>query len=151
MHNYISGTVGNHYWGLQANERWNLVVCSIRRSSAFLYLLRLGLILGLTLLSWNTHLTVPAQAEEEGSRFCQGFLYCKETKGNTTATQACLYLYSTEERGTYSRLTVIPFCSRELDPERNYLRRSCALASRDIRNQGRYLLRSDPSILLACC
>lgn len=99
-------------------------VCSIRRLSASKYLLRLGLVLGLTLLLWNTGLINSAQAEEEESRFCQGFLYCKETKGDTTYTQAFLYLYSTEERDTYSRLTVIPFYSRELDPARNYLRRS---------------------------
>ena len=95
-----------------------------QRSSFTRFVLRLGLVLGLTLLSWDTGLIDSAQAEEEESRFCQGFLYCKETKGDTTYTQAFLYLYSTEERGTYSRLTVIPFYSRELDPARNYLRRS---------------------------
>ncbi len=86
--------------------------------------LLLGLVLGLTLLSWDSDLIASAWAEEEESRFCQGFLYCKETKGDTTSTQAFFYLYSTEERGTYSRLTVIPFYSRELDPAKNYFRRS---------------------------
>ena len=108
----------------QANEGERLRIFSIRRSSPTKCLLLLGLVLWLTLPVWSTHLTASAQAEEEESRFCQGFLYCKETKGDTTYTQAFLYLYSTEERGTYSRLTVIPFYSRELDPERNYLRRS---------------------------
>jgi len=108
----------------QLNEGESLRAFSIRRSSTSNCVLQLGLVLGLTFLTWNTHLIVPALAEEEGTRFCQGFLYCKETKGDTSYTQAFLYLYSTEERGTYSRLTVRPFYSRELDPARNYLRQS---------------------------
>lgn len=97
---------------------------TIERSSFAGFLLRLGLGFWLTMLPWNTDLTASALAEEGESRFCEGFLYCKETKGDTTFTQAFLYLYSTEERGTYSRLTVRPFYSRELDPARNYLRQS---------------------------
>lgn len=87
-------------------------------------MLRHGLVLLLTVLASNAHLTGSAFAEEEEARFCQGFLYCKETKGDTTSTQAFFYLYSTEERGAYSRLTVIPFYSREMNPATNYLRRS---------------------------
>lgn len=85
----------------------------------------------LALVFWLTFLAIDywplgqaMGAEEVRSRFCQGFLYCEETKGDTISTQAFLYLYSTEERGTYSRLTVIPFYSREMDPARSYLRRS---------------------------
>jgi hypothetical protein len=84
----------------------------------------LGLVLGLGWFEEMPPLSAAADAQEEGSRFCQGFLYCKETKGDTTSTQAFLYLYSTEERGTYSRLTLIPLYSREMDSSRNYLRRS---------------------------
>ena len=97
------------------------------RSSGSLFLLRLELVLWLSLLAMSCEhplLAIGAEPQEEQSRFCQGFIYCKETKGNTTSTQAFLYLYSTEERGTYSRLTVIPFYSREIDPSKNYLRRS---------------------------
>ncbi|MGA6828772.1 hypothetical protein ACO9S2_14325 [Nitrospira sp. NS4] len=87
-------------------------------------ILQLGLGFWLTVLVWDAPLLVPAYAEKEESRFCQGFLYCEETKGDTTSTQAFFYLYSTEERGAYSRLTVIPFYSREMNPETHYLRRS---------------------------
>ena len=69
-------------------------------------------------------LSEAAEQTEERSRFCQGFLYCRETKGDSTSTQAFLYLYSTEERGSYSRLTLIPFYSREINPAVGYLRRS---------------------------
>jgi hypothetical protein len=92
-------------------------------ASAKLQLL-LGLLLALMSLCWNPDLIASAQAEEAGSRFCQGFLYCKETTGDTTFTQAFFYLYSTEDRGTYSRLTIRPFYARETDPARGYLRRS---------------------------
>lgn len=65
-----------------------------------------------------------AENTEEQSRFCVGFLYCRETKGDATSTQAFLYLYSTEERGSFSRLTLIPFYSREMNPAEDYLRQS---------------------------
>ncbi|HLZ35851.1 MAG TPA: hypothetical protein VKP13_17750, partial [Nitrospira sp.] len=87
-------------------------------------LLPLALLIGLALSGGYPPASAAADAQEERSRFCQGFLYCKETKGDRTSTQAFLYLYSTEDRGTYSRLTVIPFYSREMDPSTNYLRRS---------------------------
>ena len=99
-------------------------VFSSQKSFAFGFPLRLALVVGLGLLSWAAPQKLAAETQEEGSRFCQGFLYCKETKGDTTSTQAFFYLYSTEERGTYSRLTVIPFYSREMNPATNYLRRS---------------------------
>ena len=95
-----------------------------RRSALHILLVCLGLFTGAGSLHWPLPTAVAAEVQEEGSRFCQGFLYCKETKGDTTATQAFLYLYSTEERGTYSRLTVIPFYSREMDPAKHYFRRS---------------------------
>lgn len=71
-----------------------------------------------------TPLPVVAQTEQDQSRSCWGFLYCKETKGDTTWTEGFLWLYSTEERGTFSRLTLIPFYSREMDPATHYVRRS---------------------------
>ena len=99
-------------------------VFSSRKSFAFGFPLRLALVVGFSMLSWIAPQKPAAEVQEEGARFCQGFLYCKETKGDTTSTQAFLYLYSTEERGTYSRLTVIPFYSREINPATDYLRRS---------------------------
>ncbi|MDH5667076.1 MAG: hypothetical protein OEY86_03585 [Nitrospira sp.] len=69
-------------------------------------------------------LSEAAENKKEQSRFCVGFLYCKESKGEATYTQAFLYLYSTEERGNYSRLTLIPFYSREMNPAEDYLRQS---------------------------
>ena len=95
-----------------------------RRSALPILLVCLGLFTAAGSLHWPPPTAAAAEVQEEGSRFCQGFLYCKETKGDTTATQAFLYLYSTEERGTYSRITVIPFYSREMDPAKNYFRRS---------------------------
>lgn len=93
-------------------------LCVLRRVLYF------TLLIGLAFSGSPSPTSAAADSEEERSRFCQGFIYCKETKGDTTSTQAFLYLYSTEDRGTYSRLTVIPFYSREMDPSKNYLRRS---------------------------
>ncbi len=53
-----------------------------------------------------------------------GFSLLQGDQGRHDLHASVSLLYSTEERGTYSRLTVIPFYSRELDPARNYLRRS---------------------------
>jgi len=69
-------------------------------------------------------LSEAVEKKEEQSRFCAGFLYCKETKGDVTYTQAFLYLYSTEERRSYSRLTFIPFYSSEMNPAEDYFRQS---------------------------
>ncbi len=63
-------------------------------------------------------------AEADRSRFCWGMVYCEETKGGTTTTTAFLWLYSTEERGTFSRFTIRPLYARELDPVREYFRQS---------------------------
>ena len=87
--------------------------------------LRILVFLGILVLgTWHPPNVLSAESTEESSRFCYGFLYCREIKGDTTTTQAFLYAYSTEERGTFSRLTVIPFYSREMDPSKNYSRRS---------------------------
>ena len=89
-----------------------------------LVLLITGLLIEFMLLSCITPLLVSAQTEEDQSRSCWGFLYCKETKGDTTWTEGFLWLYSTEERGTFSRLTLVPFYSRETDSATDYSRRS---------------------------
>ncbi|HET9962686.1 MAG TPA: hypothetical protein VFQ34_10155, partial [Nitrospiraceae bacterium] len=98
------------------------VLCYLGKPSLLDFPVRLIICLLTVMCLFSSSATV--QAEEEPSRFCVGFLYCKETKGDTTTTEALIYLYSTEERGTFSRLTVIPFYSREMDPAQNYLRRS---------------------------
>ncbi|CAE6759714.1 MAG: hypothetical protein H8K06_07695 [Nitrospira sp.] len=84
----------------------------------------LELVCAFMLLSCMAPHPVFAQTEEEQSRACWGFLYCKETKGDTTWTEGFLWLYSTEERGTFSRLTLVPFYSREADSATDYSRRS---------------------------
>ncbi|WP_455379233.1 hypothetical protein [Petrachloros mirabilis] len=103
---------GKRRFPLEAERRW------IGRRTLLLAVI--------TALAWlgGHSLVMGAEAQEEGSRFCQGFLYCKETKGDTTSTQAFLWLYSTEERGSFSRFTILPFYSREMNPERRYFRRS---------------------------
>lgn len=83
-----------------------------------------ALLLIFACLGWLSSLSAAAETQEEQSRFCLGFLYCKEAKGDTTSTQAFLYLYSTEVRGSYSRLALRPFFSREMDPSKRYLRKS---------------------------
>ena len=105
-------------------RRGSITHMSATRLFTLRRLLPLALLIGLALSGGYPPASAAADAQEERSRFCQGFLYCKETKGDRTSTQAFLYLYSTEDRGTYSRLTVIPFYSREMDPSTNYLRRS---------------------------
>jgi hypothetical protein len=79
-------------------------------------LLPLQLFVGSLLFIGIPTLSEAAENAEERSRFCQGFLYCRETKGEATSTQAFLYLYS--------RLTIIPFYSREMNPVQGYLRQS---------------------------
>ncbi|MDH4305812.1 MAG: hypothetical protein OEV53_17295, partial [Nitrospira sp.] len=91
-------------------------------------LFQLHLLVGPSFFLGLLPLSEAAENLEERSRFCVGFLYCRETKGDTTSTQAFLYLYSTEERGSFSRLTFIPFYSREMDPAEDYLRQSVLLS-----------------------
>jgi len=86
-------------------------------------LLPLQLFVGPLLFIGTPPLSQAAENREERSRFCS-FLYCRETKGGATSTQAFLYLYSTEERGSYSRLTLFPWYSREMNPAEDYLRQS---------------------------
>ena len=83
---------------------------------------------GLPLLGGLLPWSEAAENTGEQSRFCVGFLYCRETKEDSTSTQAFLYLYSTEERGSFSRLTLIPFYSREMNPVEGYLRQSVLLS-----------------------
>lgn len=83
---------------------------------------------GLLLLS---SLLVPMASSAEGKpvpqeqhRHCIGFLWCAEQDADGRSVDGLLWLYSSEERGAYSRLTIRPFYSSEEDPTKNLLRRS---------------------------
>lgn len=102
---------------LKAERRW-----TARRT------VLIALLAGLAWLGEQSPATVAAEGQQESSRFCQGFIYCKETKGDTTSTQAFFWLYSTEERGSFSRFTILPLYSSEINPARNYFRRSILLS-----------------------
>ena len=91
------------------------------RRMLILCLLQLQLLVGPSLLLGLPASSEAAENEEERSRFCS-LLYCRETKGGETSTQALFYLYSTEERGSFSRFKLFPVYSREMDPAENYLR-----------------------------
>jgi len=81
--------------------------------------------LALIALLLGTYVTVPAIAAVDGvERHCFGLLWCNEQSANSTSTDGLLWLYSAEERGSYSRLAVRPLYSMEEDPTHNLLRRS---------------------------
>ena len=101
-----------------------MLMYHVCRRLLMILLLQLQLLIGPSLFMGFLQLSHAAENLEERSRFCVGFLYCRETKEDVTYTQAFLYLYSTEERGSFSRLRLIPFYSREMNPAEGYLRQS---------------------------
>jgi len=62
--------------------------------------------------------------EKEDYRFCVGLLWCTETKEGNVRTEGFLYLYSSEQKGSFSRFSIRPFYAKEADPERDYVRKS---------------------------
>src|SRR5262245_6705062 len=70
--------------------------------------------------------TITNQTEppRELGRHCVGLLWCTERSADGTSIDGLLWLYSSEERGSYSRLAVRPLYSMEEDATRNLLRRS---------------------------
>lgn len=78
--------------------------------------------LSVLIFFWN--ISVPAIFAEEEKRSCFGLIWCTEERDGSVATDAFFYLYSSEDKGSFSRLAVRPFYSRETDPEKDYLRRS---------------------------
>ncbi len=81
--------------------------------------------LALIALLFGTYAAVPAIEAADGvERHCFGLLWCNEQSADSTSTDGLLWLYSAEERGSYSRLAVRPLYSMEEDPTRNLLRRS---------------------------
>ncbi|HKQ36281.1 MAG TPA: hypothetical protein VJT11_13325, partial [Nitrospiraceae bacterium] len=78
----------------------------------------------ITLLIW-IYAVVPAiAAADRVERHCIGLLWCTEQSANFTSTDGLLFLYSSEEQGSYSRLAVRPLYSMEEDPTHELLRRS---------------------------
>ena len=81
--------------------------------------------LALIALLLGTYTAVPVVAAVDGvERHCIGLLWCTEQSADSTSTDGLLWLYSAEERGSYSRLTVRPLYSMEEDPTSDLLRRS---------------------------
>ena len=64
------------------------------------------------------------QAPQESRRHCIGLLWCTEQSAQGRSVDGLMWLYSTEERGSYSRMAIRPFYSMEKDPTRDLLRRS---------------------------
>lgn len=62
--------------------------------------------------------------QQESHRHCVGLLWCTEQSAQGRSVDGLLWLYSAEERGSYSRMAVRPFYSMEEDPTRDLLRRS---------------------------
>jgi len=88
------------------------------------YMLKLGILIVVTML-----FPFGALAEENGEpqdirRHCIGLLWCTERSADGTSVDGLLWVYSAEERGSYSRLAVRPLYSMEQDPTKNLLRRS---------------------------
>ena len=69
-------------------------------------------------------MTDQSEPSSDIQRHCIGLLWCTERFADGTSVDGLLWLYSAEERGSYSRLAVRPFYSMEEDPTRNLLRRS---------------------------
>ncbi|MCG3110209.1 MAG: hypothetical protein MCM46_00170 [Candidatus Manganitrophus sp. SB1] len=68
--------------------------------------------------------SVRAEAREtSGKRTCFGLIWCTEEKDGSVSRDA-LYLYSSEQREGFSRLSVRPFYSHEIDLKADYVRRS---------------------------
>lgn len=88
---------------------------------------RIALLAASLLFSAQTAFATMTDQSEPPSdlqRHCIGLLWCTERSADGTSVDGLLWLYSAEERGSYSRLAVRPFYSMEEDPTRNLLRRS---------------------------
>ncbi len=71
----------------------------------------------------SSFLFTPPAFAEEGKR-CVGLLWCIEEKNGRSSVDALFYLYSSEEKEDFSRLTVRPFYSHEIDGKAHSVRRS---------------------------
>ncbi len=78
----------------------------------------------------------PSARAEEGTSSCFGLLWCRSTEDGAVSTDGLLYLYSSQRKGTFSRLAIRPIYSRESDPEKRYLRRSVLWPFGDYERRG---------------
>ncbi|HEX5645975.1 MAG TPA: hypothetical protein VFX56_03315, partial [Nitrospira sp.] len=83
-----------------------------------------GLLLLSGLLIPMTGFAERQPVQQESHRHCIGLLWCTEQSAQGRSVDGLLWLYSTQERGSYSRVAIRPFYSMEEDPTRDLLRRS---------------------------
>jgi hypothetical protein len=87
-------------------------------------MLKLGILIVVTMLFPFGALAKESGEPQDIRRHCIGLLWCTERSGDSSSVDGLLWLYSSEERGSYSRLAVRPLYSVEEDPTHNLLRRS---------------------------
>lgn len=76
-------------------------------------------------LLWNSQSSAGDEsADDRAQRYCIGLIWCVERSAGGVSTDGLLWMYSSEERGSYSRLAIRPFYAIEEDPTNNLLRRS---------------------------
>lgn len=87
------------------------------------WLLR-GLLILATVVVPSTVLANVESDYQDFRRHCIGLLWCTEQSAEGRSVDGLLWLYSAEERGSYSRLAIRPLYSMEEDPTRDLRRRS---------------------------
>ncbi len=70
------------------------------------------------------NITSNSEQPQTSGRHCIGLLWCTEQSTQGRSVDGLLWLYSAEERDSYSRMAIRPFYSMEEDPTRDLLRRS---------------------------
>ena len=76
-------------------------------------------------LPWNSQSSAgDTSADDRAQRYCIGLIWCVDRSAGGVSTYGLLWLYSSEERGNYSRMAIRPFYAVEEDPTKNLLRRS---------------------------
>ncbi|MBI3505031.1 MAG: hypothetical protein HY059_09335 [Proteobacteria bacterium] len=87
-------------------------------------------------IAWAVLCASTLRAEGEGKRDCFGMLWCRSQEDGGVSTDAFLYLYSTRDKGSFSRLALRPFYFRESDAEKTYERRSVLWPLGDYERRG---------------
>lgn len=87
-------------------------------------MLKLGILIVVTMLFPFGTLAKESGEPQDIMRHCIGLLWCTEQSADGSSVDGLLWLYSSEERGSYSRLAVRPLYSMEEDPTHDLLRRS---------------------------
>lgn len=76
-------------------------------------------------LFWNGQASAGDDSDDDRpQRRCFGLIWCVERSADGVSIDGLLWLYSSEERGSYSRMAIRPFYAIEEDPTKNLLRRS---------------------------